>query len=114
VCAARFAEQVRFTPPELYSNIHQCTLEHWPEIEAARQKTYKSNKHIKPPCTTGNSIWRRWLREVRESSKDQDEFKYSGIPCIYKKYQDAHIEGAKAMIAFLPLNMKGFATYGPI
>jgi hypothetical protein len=112
--AAGFAEQVRFTPPELHSDVHQCALKHWPEIEAEQRKMYKSNKHIEPPCTIGNSIWRRWLQEAKEASKDQGEFEYSGIPCVHNKYQDMHIEGAKAMIALLPLNAKGFATCGPI
>jgi hypothetical protein len=58
---ARFAERVRFTPPELRSDVQQRALQHWSEIEAARRKTYKSNKHIKPPCTAGNSVWKRWL-----------------------------------------------------
>jgi hypothetical protein len=112
--AAGFAERVRFTPPELRSDVHRRAIERWPEIEAERRKTYKSNKHIEPPCTAGNSVWRRWLREAKEASKDQGEFEYSGIPCVHNKYQDAHIEGAKAMIALLPLNAKGFATRGPI
>lgn len=112
--AAGFVERVRFTPPELRSDVHQHALERWPEIEAARRKTYKSNKNIEPPCTASNSVWRRWLRETKESSKDQGESEYSGIPCVHNKYQDAHIEGAKAMIAFLPTNARGFATRGPI
>jgi hypothetical protein len=75
---------------------------------------YKSNKHIEPPCTAGNSIWRRWPQETKEASKDQGKLKYSSILCVHNKYQDIHIEGAKAMIALLPLNAKGFATHGPI
>jgi hypothetical protein len=45
-------------------------------------------------------------------SKDQGKFKYINIPCIHKKYQDVHIEDAKAMTASLSLNAKGFITCG--
>jgi hypothetical protein len=34
--AARFTEQVQFTPPELRSDIQQCALQCWSEIEATR------------------------------------------------------------------------------
>ena len=33
--AAGFVERVRFTPPELCSDVHQHALQCWPEIEAA-------------------------------------------------------------------------------
>ena len=112
--AAGSAERARFASSELCSDAHQHALERWPEIEAGRRKPYRTNKHIEPPCTTGNSIWKRWLREAREASKDQDVFEYIGIPCVHKKYQDAHTEGAKAMIAPLPLNAKGLVVHGPI
>ena len=37
-----------------------------------------------------------------------------GIPRVEDKYQDAHIMGAKAIIALTPLTLKGFAVRGRI
>ena len=114
--AAGYVERIRFTPPELREDFHQRALERWPEVQAARRAAQSTNLPRRPePSPSANiSIWKRWLREMREHPQSGGAFKYIGIPLVGQGYQTAHLEGARAMLSFLPFAPKGGTIRGPL
>jgi len=57
--ANKYAERIQFTPPELREEIHQRTLDHWPDIQTARNRERMTQgvKRKEPPPTAHNAIW---------------------------------------------------------
>ncbi|KAI0281507.1 hypothetical protein BC826DRAFT_1111367 [Russula brevipes] len=111
-----FIDRVRFTPPELRCDFHNRALERWAATTQERTREARSRaRRFEPPPSAPVDIWRTWLKHMYENATEKGKpFTYCGIPRIENDYQDAHIEGAKAIIAFVPLTPKGFAVRGQI
>ncbi|KAI0280958.1 hypothetical protein BC826DRAFT_975041 [Russula brevipes] len=107
--ATSFIDRVRFTPPEIRCEFHNHALERWAEIK--RENT----KRFEPPPSKPVNTWRSWLKQMHEDATERGRsFIYCGIPRFEDEYQDAHIEGVKAIIALVPLTPKRFAVRGQI
>jgi hypothetical protein len=113
--AVAYIDRVQYTPPELRDPIHQRALERWPGIKAERRQQNQgfSTREPRPAATT--YVWKKWLQTMR---KVNPAFTYVGIPVSEPGrgpgYQVAHIDGTRALLAFLPLNSRGAVTSGPI
>lgn len=106
--ARAYVERIRFTPPELRGDLHSRALDLW----AVLQLKTKPTSRPEPLPATHTSIWKRWLRQMRTA---EVHFRYMGIPLVGNGYQNAHIEGNRALLTFLPLNIKGTAIRnGPL
>jgi hypothetical protein len=103
-----YTECIRFTPPELHRNLHSHALEQWTVLQ---ENTIPTDRP-EPLPATHPTIWRRWLCQKRNT---EGHFSYIGIPLVGNGYQSAHIEGNRALLAFLPLNIRGTAICkGPL
>jgi hypothetical protein len=105
--ACGYIDRIRFTPPELRNDFHSNALERWEELQTERRSTGTAHngKRSEPAPSMSVSIWKRWLKEAREQSKDK-QLRHPGIPFVGSGYQTIHIEGARALLSFLPLTAK--------
>ena len=112
--AAGLIERIRFTPPELRCEFHNHALELWDKIKKGSiRETHKTR--FKPPPSVSINTWKSWLKQMyEEATKNDRSPTVCGIPRVKNEYQDAHIKGAKAIIALTPLTPKGFAVRGRI
>jgi len=112
--ASKYVEHIRFTPPELRDEIHQCAFERWPDIQATRKRENQTQdmRRDKPPPDANNGMWIRWLKERRKQEKGA--FTYIGIPHTCQGYKEIHIDGAKRVASFVPLTWKGAPNRGPL
>jgi hypothetical protein len=114
--AAAYAEQIRYTPPELRGKFHTRALKRWQEIQTERHRNPDANapRRPEPSPSVPVAIWKHWLKETRDHPQSGGSFKYIGIPLVGQGYQTAHIEGARALLALLPPTIKGFTLRGPL
>ncbi|KAH9974440.1 hypothetical protein BGW80DRAFT_1251648 [Lactifluus volemus] len=106
--AREYIERVRFTPPELCGSLHSRALDHWTALQI---DTIPSDRP-EPSPATHPTIWKRWLREKHTADV---HFQYIGVPLVGKGFQNAHVDGNRALLACLPLNIKGTAIRnGPL
>jgi hypothetical protein len=54
------------------------------------------------------------LKEKREHPQSEGKSSFPGIPFVTSSYQMVHIEGAKALITFIPHRVKGGTVLGPL
>ena len=97
--AAAYIERVKYTPPELRTEVHQRALERWPAIQAERNQNTTTSRR-EPLPTTYTNHWKKWLQFMY---KNNSAFKYPGIPRVGNGYQTIHIEGTKTLLRLLPL-----------
>ena len=112
--AARLIERIRFTPPELRCEFHNHALELWDKIKKGSIRETRKIR-FEPPPTASINTWKSWLKQMYEEAMRTDRsYTVCGIPRVEDDYQDAHIKGARAIIALTPLTPKGFAVRGRI
>jgi len=111
-----YIDRVRFTPPELRGEVHTRALERWNASQAARRAQYRaSGRRPEPLPSAPDGAWKKWLKDMRELPQSGATFKYAGIPLVGQGYQAILIKGAKAILAFLPLNARQTAVQpGPL
>jgi hypothetical protein len=117
-----YIERIRATPPELRPVFHSRALERWEAQQATRRaeqrqhpEANKPTRRPEPSPDAPLAIWKKWLKATREFHGPESNYKYIGIPFLGQGYQKAHIEGAKALLSFLPLNSKRTsARFGPL
>lgn len=105
-----YAERIRYTPPELRGDFHTRAYTRWLQIQMTRrQAPPDANTPIRPEPAPNvdNHIWKRWLKERREHPQSEGNFIYPGIPLVTSSYQTVHVEGAKALLSFIPRRTKG-------
>ena len=99
-CARKYIKHIQFTPPELQDEIHWCTLERWPDIQAARQQENQAQnvrKDEPPPAAE------------KETGRGHDRIHWHSIhPPVTvpgrQGHKDMHIDGAKKVASFVPLS----------
>ena len=116
--ALAYVERIRHTPPELRDEFHQRALDCWTDIQATlcqerEERGEAASRPRKPSPYDDNATWKRWLRDMREHPQSEGNFKFLGIPCVCQGYQVLHIEGARALLGFLPCH-KGNTVRGPL
>ena len=110
--AAAYIEHVRYTPPELRTEVHQRALERWPAIQAERNQSQSTATSRREPLpTTYTSHWKKWLQLMY---KGNSAFKYPRIPRVGNGYQTMHIEGTKTLLKFLPLAPRMGSPHTPL
>lgn len=109
---ANFAERIRFTPPELRDPFYVHALERINRQEPRHSR--KAKPGLEPPPNATTVAWKGWLKHSREHGAAKNQpFVYPGIPLVENGYQNAHIEGTRAMLAYLPVTGKGATVRGP-
>ena len=116
--ALGYVNRIKYTPPELRDEFHQRALDRWTELQATRRREREERgesapRRHEPSPYADNFTWKRWLKDMRERPQSEGPFKYIGIPHVCQGYQTAHLDGAKALLSFLP-HSKGGITRGPI
>ncbi len=116
--ALAYVERIRHTPPELRDEFHQRALDCWTDIQATlcqerEERGEAASRPREPSPYDDNATWKRWLRDMREHPQSEGNFKFLGIPCVCQGYQVPHIEGARALLGFLPRH-KGSTIRGPL
>jgi hypothetical protein len=116
--AAAYIERVRHTPPELREPMHQRALERWSEMQTKRRQERKARGDVagrprEPMPYDDIKDWKKWLKIMREHPHSEGNFKFPGVPLVCGGHQPAHIEGARALLGFLPRN-KGGTERGPL
>ena len=99
-----YCECIHNTPPELRDAFHQRALDRWLETHDRNPPQQGPSKRNELSPYDENSVWKRWLKIKRE---DDASFKYAGIPHVSQGYQTVHIDGAKAILHFIPRASKG-------
>jgi len=99
-----YCERIHNTPPELRDTFHQRALDRWLETHDGNPPRRGPSKRNEPSPYDENSVWKRWLKLKRE---EDASFKYTGIPHVGQGYQTIHINGAKAILRFIPRASKG-------
>ena len=99
-----YCERIHNTPPELRDAFHQRALDRWLETHDGNPPRRGPSKHNEPSPYDENSVWKRWLKLKRE---EDTSFKYIGVPHVGQGYQSVHINGAKAILRFIPRALKG-------
>lgn len=103
-----FLERCRYTPPELRTPVVEYAVMRY----GARCRDTPRNAE---PSPYGDiQEWRAYLKAARLDTRPGKTSTFCGIPLVDKGYQKAHIEGAKALLAFLPLTTKGTVIRGTI
>ena len=108
-CSFGFIERIRWTPPEIRTDLHRQALRLWGEMELAERP--RDSKRTEPSPRTDTQTWKKWLKAMREADSS---FEYIGIPRVGDGYIKAHIEGAKTINEFIPTNTKGQPNRGPL
>jgi len=112
-----YTKRIRHTPPELRTEFHQCALERWDEMRATRRQEEKGKvtpKTREPTPYDHNGTWKWWLQRMQKNySQSGDTFKYIGIPLVCQSYQTAHLDGARAILMFIP-RTKGTTFRDPL
>ena len=116
--ALGYVDRIKHTPPELRDVFHQRALDRWTELQATRRREREERgesapRRHEPSPYADNFTWKKWLKDMRERPQSEGPFKYIGIPHVGQGYQTAHLDGAKALLSFLP-HSKGGITRGPI
>jgi hypothetical protein len=107
--ARGYAERIRYTPPEMRGAVHSYALGQWDNLQS--NSTFRPT-YAEPVPTMYSAIWKRWLHQKHS---EDPQFRYLGIPLVGKGFQNAHVEGNRALLNFLPLNIKGNAIRnGPL
>ncbi|KAI0287759.1 hypothetical protein BC826DRAFT_1188804 [Russula brevipes] len=116
--AAGYIERIRYTPPELRGDLHSGALKRWRALLRERHDARDACKPRGEPSPSAPTYaWKVWLKHSYDASAAKGRtFTYRGIPRIGTGtgfYQTAHIEGAKAVLAFVPLSKRGATVRGP-
>jgi hypothetical protein len=106
--AYAYVKHICFTPLELRGDTHIHALDQWTTMQADALPTCQ----LEPLPTTYPKIWKCWLHQKHVA---ETHFQYIGISLVGMGFQNAHIEGNRALLTFLPLNIKGTAIRsGPL
>jgi len=113
--AEGYIDRVQNTLPELCEECHQKALELWAGLQDARCEERREG-HIAssrvPPLPkeplphVSTTIWKKWLRNMREHPCTEGQFTLKGVPFICNGYLNVHIDAARALLALLPLSSK--------
>jgi hypothetical protein len=110
--ARGFADRIRYTPPELRSEFHSLALARWDSMQEANPAARRQGQRPEPLPSAIDHVWKKWLKDRREL---HGQPQYIGIPLVGQGYQRVHLEGAKALLSFLPLNKRGTSVrLGPL
>ena len=99
-----YCERIHNTPPELRDAFHQCALDRWLETHDRNPPRQGPSWRHEPSPYDDNANWKWWLKSRRKADAS---FKYIGIPYVVQGYQTVHLNGAKAILGFIPCAFKG-------
>jgi len=104
--AASYMKRIRYTPPEIRTDLHRRALQLWENIQPEQRNT-QNDIRVEPSPHADIGVWKKWLKTMREHPQSEGQFKFIGIPQVGPGYIKTHIEGTKAMALFIPANSKG-------
>ena len=114
--AYRYIEWICYTSHKLQGEFHSHAFQCWQEMWTVRCQVPPAPDgplHLEPTPSTNNHAWRQWLKERQEHPQFESK-SYPSIPLVTSSYQMVHIEGAKALIAFVPCRVKGGTILGSL
>jgi hypothetical protein len=106
VFAAAFINRIRYTPPELREDVHIRALKRWRELRREHEQNSERPLKAEPQPRAPVDVWKVWLKKAYEASTPGYTYKYRGIPCVGLGYSTMHIEGAMAVLKFVPITKK--------
>jgi hypothetical protein len=106
VFAAAFINHIRYTLPELHKDVHIRALKRWRELRHEHEQNSKRPLKAEPQPRAPVDIWKVWLKKAYEASAPGYTYKYRGIPRVGLGYSTMHIEGAMAVLKFIPITKK--------
>jgi hypothetical protein len=105
-----FIERIRYTPPEIRTDLHRRALRLWKEMDPELRR-HRDIKRTEPSPRADTKVWKKWLKAMYEADTS---FEYIGVPRVGEGYISAHIEGARTTSDFIPTNAKGQPNRGSL
>jgi hypothetical protein len=106
VIAVAFINHICYTPPELHEDVHIHVLKQWRELRREHKQNSERPLKAEPQPRAPVDVWKVWLKKAYEASALGYTHKYQGIPCVGLGYLTMHIEGAMAVLKFVPITKK--------
>jgi hypothetical protein len=105
-----YIDRVQNTPYHLREQCHQEALDRWLEQKEQKRRDLEERGEgpipKEPSPHDHNGAWRRWLNDMKDHPRFKDT-KISGLPRVCDNYLTVHMEGTRAVLAFLPQSSKG-------